>query len=155
MTPPEVSSRVVTAADVMSSPVITVPATGTIWDAWSVLVSCGVRHAVVVSGARCVGVVDDRLLVQAWQQGPSALRTRAIKGLLAERTSCVLPETEIGEVAALMNLERLDAVPVVDGTGRLIGLLTAGDIVHAVARYGLHDELHLVSLGSSDDDEQH
>lgn len=132
--------RDVTAADVMTSPVVTVADSGTIWDAWSVLINCHVRHAVVVSGERCIGIVDDRVLIQAWQRGPSALRSTPIRALLHDRTSCVLPDSPLAHVATLMNTERLGAVPVVDDGGRLLGLITTSDILHAIARYGLRCE---------------
>lgn len=132
------STPEVNAADVMSTPVATVSDQGTVWDAWSVLISCRVGHVVVVSGSRCVAVLTDRDLVDAWQQGPSVLRRTPIRSLLRDRTSCVLPDASLSQVAELMNVERVDAVPVVDIHGELLGLITAGDIVHAVARYGLH-----------------
>lgn len=141
------TSRDLTAADAMTSPVVTVPDSGTIWDAWSVLINCRVRHAVVVSRERCVGVIDDRELVQAWQQGPSALRSTPIRALLHDRTSCVLPEAALSQVASLMNTERIDAVPVVDASGKLLGLITAGDVLHAVAQYGLHEDAAPVEAG--------
>lgn len=133
-------AREITASDVMTSPVFTVPESGTIWDAWSILFNCAVRHVVVVSNQHCVGVVDDRDLVQAWLLGPTALRAAPIRELLHERTSCVLPDCALQQVAELMNTERVDVLPVVDPTGKLVGLITAGDVVHAVARFGLQDE---------------
>ena len=41
-----------------------------------------------------------------------------------------------------MNVNRVDAVPVVDPAGKALGIVTAGDVVAAVARYGVtaHDE---------------
>jgi CBS domain-containing protein len=141
------TSRDLTAADAMSSPVVTVPDSGTIWDAWSVLINYRVRHAVVVSHEHCVGVIDDRELVRAWQQGPSVLRATPVRLLLRDRTSSVLPGAALSQVAALMNTEQIDAVPVVDASGKLLGLITAGDVLHTVAQYGLHnatspDEAH-------------
>ena len=130
----------VTAADVMSAPAVTVPDSGTIWDAWSVMINFRVRHAIVVAGDHCVGVIDDRQLVQAWQRGPSALRATPIKRILRDRTSCVLAAAPLQQVASLMNSQRVDAVPVVDTSGTLLGLITAGDVIHAVARHGLHLE---------------
>ena len=138
--PRGVAPRDVSAADAMSSPVVTVPETATIFDAWSVLVHCRVRHAVVVHGDRCVGVVDDRDLVEAWHRGPGALRATAVKALLRDHTSCVLSDAPLREVARIMNEARTDAVPVVETDGKLVGLVTAGDVVHAVAEHGLHAE---------------
>lgn len=132
------TERDMTAGDAMSSPVATVPDSGTILDAWSVMNTCHVRHAVVVRGDHCVGVLDDRDLVEAWHLGPSALQATPIKRLLRDRTSCVLPNASLRQVAELMNHARVDAVPVVDTTGKLRGLVTAGDVVHAVSQHGLH-----------------
>jgi acetoin utilization protein AcuB len=134
----------------MTSPVVTVPDTGTIWDAWSLIINCHVRHAVVVAGDHCVGVVDDHVLVQAWQRGPSALRSTPIRALLRDRTSCVLPDAPLSQVADLMNSERIEAVPVVDEHGRLLGLITPCDILHAVAHYGLYDD-HVERRGAEAD----
>lgn len=137
---PKIDSRDITAADAMSAPVITVPESGTIFDAWTVMVTCHVRHTVVVRGDHCLGVVDDRDLVEAWHEGPGALRATPVKKLLRTRTSCVLPDTPLKEVAAIMNHTRVDAIPVVEPNGKLTGLVTAGDLVHAVSRHGLHAE---------------
>jgi CBS domain-containing protein len=124
----------------MTTPVVIVPESGTIWDAWSLLISGRVRHAVVVSGERCIGIVDDRDLVKFWQHGPAELQTTPIRALVRRSTSCVLPDATLSQVAALMNVERIDAVPVVDAHGKLLGLITAGDVLHAVSRHGLYED---------------
>jgi CBS domain-containing protein len=128
----------VTAADAMTSPVVTVPDSGTIFDAWTVMVTCQVRHTVVVRGDHCLGVIDDRDLVRVWSDGPSALRATPVKSLLRGRTCCVLADTPLQQVAAIMTEARVDAVPVVEPDGKLTGLVTAGDLAHAVSRHGLH-----------------
>jgi signal-transduction protein with cAMP-binding, CBS, and nucleotidyltransferase domain len=72
---PSPDDDVVTAETVMSSPVITVSAGQSLWDAWTAVSSCGVRHVVVTVRDRCVGVVDDRRLVAAWPQDPVTCST--------------------------------------------------------------------------------
>jgi CBS domain-containing protein len=140
MTSAATSSHQLTAGDVMSSPAITVSDSATIWDAWSAMFTNGVRHGAVVRGAHCTGVIDDRRLIQAWQQGPNALRSTPIGTLVRVPTSCVVREASLRRVAKIMNVERVDAVPVTDPAGRLLGLITAGDVVHAVAQLGMDSE---------------
>jgi CBS domain-containing protein len=140
MTSAPTDSHQLTAGDVMSSPAITVPDSASIWDAWSAMFTNGVRHVVIVRGAHCAGVIDDRQLIQAWQQGPNALRSTSISALVTVPASCVLREASLRQVARIMNVERVDAVPVTDPAGRLIGLITAGDVVHAVAQLGVDSE---------------
>jgi CBS domain-containing protein len=125
------------ADEVMSSPVQAVSDTSPIWDAWNIAVTKDIHHVAVVSGDHCVGVVTDRQLMDAWHHGPGVLRTTPIKHLLLGRTSCVLPDAPLRQAANLMSTEHVDAVPVVDETGRLLGLITAGDIVQAVAQHGI------------------
>jgi CBS domain-containing protein len=40
-----------------------------------------------------------------------------------------------------MNIDRVDAVPVVDHDGTVLGLITAGDLVAAIARFGIEERL--------------
>jgi CBS domain-containing protein len=57
--------------------------------------------------------------------------------MMRRRVTSVLPDTELRVVARIMNEDRLDAVPVVDEGGRVVGIVTAGDIAGAVARWGI------------------
>jgi CBS domain-containing protein len=125
------------ARDAMSTPVASVTDTSPIWDAWNLAITRGIHHVVVVSGDHCAGVITDRQLMAAWHHGADILRTTPIKQLLLARTSCVLPDAPLRQAATLMSADHVDAVPVVDESGRLLGLITAGDIVHAVAQHGV------------------
>jgi CBS domain-containing protein len=129
--------NIVTAGRVMSSPVITVGAGQSLWDAWTVMSSCSVRHVVVTVRDRCVGVIDDRGLVAAWPQGPGYMQHTSVRSTLDQRTACVLPDAPVSGVAEIMNTNQVDAVPVVDETGKLLGLVTAVDVIRAVARCGI------------------
>jgi CBS domain-containing protein len=137
MTAPPQDDEFVTAATVMSSPVITVSASQSLWDAWTVMSSCGLRHVVVTVRDRCVGVIDDRRLIAPWPQGPGHMQHTSVRSTLDQRTACVLPDAPLSGVAEIMNTNQVDAVPVVDETGKLLGLVTAVDVIRAVARWGI------------------
>lgn len=125
------------ASDVMSTPVATVDARSGLWQAGDLMMSLGVHHVVVADSGHCIGVLTDRDLLEAWYRGPAAIRGTPVSKLVATSTSCVLPDSPIRHLASIMNVNHVDAVPVVDESGRLLGLVTAGDVVHAVATYGL------------------
>lgn len=131
------SSTEINACDVMSTPVATVDATSGLWQAGDLMISLGIHHVVVVDSGHCIGVLTDRDLLEAWYRGPTAIRGTPVSMLIATSTSCVLPDSPIRHLASIMNVNHVDAVPVVDESGRLLGLVTAGDVVHAVATYGL------------------
>jgi CBS domain-containing protein len=129
--------RTIRAADVMSSPVATIDETSSIWEAGDLMVGRRVHHAVVVRRGHCIGVLTDRDILEAWHRGPAALRSTGIGQLVAVRTACVLSDAPLSHVARVMNTNRVDAVPVIDESGNAIGIVTAGDVVHAVAEYGV------------------
>lgn len=132
-----VTSIVLRALDVMSTPVRTVSLDDSLWDVWSVLNDAGVHHVVAVAGSRVVGVVDDRTLFAHWPTSPLGARWADVRSLIRPRTSCVLPATSLARVAEIMMAEDVDAVPVTAVNGTLLGLVTSHDLTAAVARCGL------------------
>lgn len=137
MTEANVLERSLTASDVMSAPAITVEPGTTVWAAWSIMTSTGLRHLVVACDSRCVGVVDDRTVFAQWPMGPLALRRRCVGEIMRGRTSCVLPDVDVRSVAMAMARDGVDAVPVVEADGTLLGIVTGSDVVRAVAEHGL------------------
>ena len=125
------------ASDVMSAPAIAVNPGTSIWTAWSIMSSTGLRHLVVAIEGRCVGVVDDRTVFAQWPMGPLALRRRSVGEIMRGRTSCVLPDVDVRAVAMAMARDGVDAVPVVDADGALLGIVTSSDVTRAVAVHGL------------------
>jgi acetoin utilization protein AcuB len=126
-----------TARDVMSTPVVTASPSTSPWDAWSSMVTYGVHHLVVTVGVRCVGMLDDRVIFAQWPMGPLAMRRSRVETMMRTRTTVVLPDTDLQDVARVMIQDRTDAVPVVDEEDMLLGLVTASDIVAAVGAHGI------------------
>lgn len=134
-------TRTLTARDVMSSPALTIPPDSTPWTAWSLMSRYGIRHLVVTHDHQCAGVLEDREIFAQWPMGPLALRRMTIASMMRPRTSAVLPDTPLKQVAHVMSIDRVDAVPVVDQHGTVLGLITASDLVNAVAKFGLEERL--------------
>ena len=122
-------SRQLTAGDVMSTPVVTISIRESLWDAWSLLYSSGLRHLVVVDGSRCVGVIDDRRIALEWPLGPSRDMVRRVGQIITGRARCVLADTTVRSLARIMLRDRVDVLPVVTHTGDLVGLVTASDLL--------------------------
>jgi len=123
-----------TAADIMSSPVVAVSVDETLWEAWGLLYRSGFRHIVVVDGTRCVGVLDDRRIVSEWPLGPVAPHRRKVGEVVNHHSRIVIGATPVRDVARIMLEERTDAVPVVTDRGDILGLVTATDVLDLVAR---------------------
>lgn len=50
----------------------------------------------------------------------------------------IQPETPVEDIARLLLAHRINGVPVVDGAGRLIGVVTAEDLIHRGRTNGLN-----------------
>lgn len=136
----EIDLRALTARDVMSSPAVVVSPATTVWDAWQRMTTSGLRHLVVCFEGRVVGVIDDRAVFAQWPMGPLALRRTRVADLMRCRVSCVLPDVDARRIADVMIVDAVDAVPVVDEDGCVLGVVTASDLVVAVATRGLWRE---------------
>lgn len=130
--------KALTARDVMSTPVVTISAHKTLWDAWSLMYRVGLRRLVVLDGTRCVGVIDDRRLALEWPRGPSGELARKVRDVISGRVRCVLPDTPISELAGIMVRYHVEALPVVTPAGGVVGLVSASDLLLVLAR---HDDL--------------
>ena len=132
--------RAIVAADVMTTPPVTIAPTTTIYAAWSLMTRTGLRHLIVAVEDTCFGVIDDRAVFAEWPMGPLALRRRTVRDLVRPATTCVLPDTDLQLVARVMVEDATDAVPVLSSDGRLVGIVTGSDIARAVAAEGVHHE---------------
>lgn len=61
-------------------------------------------------------------------KAPPAAGRRLVRDVMTRQVLCVSPDQPLAEVASIMTSKDVDRVPVVGG-GRLVGLLTRGDIV--------------------------
>lgn len=129
--------RAVTAGDIMSCPAIVVTPENTLWDASRLMMTSGVRHLVVTFHGRVVGTIDDRAVFAHWPMGPLVLRRTHLADVVRRRASCVVAGVELQRVAELMMIDGSDAVPVVDDSGAVLGIITASDLVASVAGHGI------------------
>lgn len=122
----------ITAREVMSTPVVCVRSDVTVWRARQVLANAGFRHLVVLSGERCIGVIDEQDIT-ASMLALNGGRQRVVD-VLNTRSVSVHEDEPIEQVAELVLRSPSHAVPVVDHDGHVAGLVTASDIVALVAR---------------------
>jgi CBS-domain-containing membrane protein len=99
-----------------------------------------VRHLPVVDGERLVGVVSLRdllaySLTRALDFEPRQrrvfLKSVDVREAMSERLITARPETPQTDAAALMLRHRIGCLPVVDGAGALVGIVTETDLLRA------------------------
>lgn len=123
-------------ADLMSRPVLTVEVGESLWDAWQLLFVSGLRHLVVLDGdGTSLGVLSDRSILAEVPATADHLSRRRVGDVLAMvPLVSVLPDDEPLTAARVMVGNTVEAVPVLDDAGRLLGIVTESDIVRWLVR---------------------
>lgn len=124
-----------TVADVMRTAAVTIAVDETVLVAWESLQRSGSRHLPVVhSDGRCAGLLDRADVAVACAAPATSLSGLRVYELLpGHRPARVHAEQTVRHAADLMAYTETDALPVLDDDGCLAGVLTAADIVAALA----------------------
>jgi CBS domain-containing protein len=116
-----------TVKDVMSTDIVTRPATTTMGDAARLMRDRDIGDVLVTgSDERLTGIVTDRdLVVRCLAGGANADTT--IERACSVDLATVSPDSSVDEAISLMRERSLRRVPVVD-KGRAVGIVTLGDL---------------------------
>jgi CBS domain-containing protein len=122
-------------ADVMSTEVLTVAAEETTLMAWELMRQGGYHHVPVVNGEGvCIGVLDAETMAAVWDGGgPDRMRMPVSTVVDRRPVAHVTVSHSVAATARVMLASEQDCVAVLDGRQRLVGLVTAHDLVAAVA----------------------
>ena len=121
----------------------------TVLEATQIMNQCKIGSLVVVDGDRIVGMFTERDVlhrVVACELQPRAVRVEEVM------TSDVIfcgPDTDVDDAARIIRDKRIRHLPVCDGKGQLLGLISIGDInAHHASRQEAHiDFLHSYCFG--------
>lgn len=141
---------------VMTTPVISVEPTTTIDDAAKLMLSHKISGLPVVeSDGRLVGIVSEGDFLRRSELATGRKRSRWLEFLLspgqaasdyveshAKRIGDVMthdvetatPDTPLDSIVETMTKRRIKRVPIVDGAGRLIGIVSRSDLMKALVR---------------------
>lgn len=128
-------------AERMRPVTVSVPPTASLSDAQGAMAAHGLAWVPVVEDGRLVGLVSDEDLAAA-RPSPATtltmgevahhLTTIPVAAVMRPDPPVVVPDTPLAEAAGLLRDGGLGALPVVE-EGRLVGLLSAGDLVGLLA----------------------
>ena len=121
----------------MSKYVITVDTNGYMQDAIKLLKENNIRMLPVMNHGKLVGVITDRDLKRASASDASSLEIHAlmyllstikVKNIMTKDPITVQPDFSIEESAQILLKNKISAVPVVDGQGQVVGVITQTDL---------------------------
>ncbi|GGO01704.1 hypothetical protein GCM10010116_03150 [Microbispora rosea subsp. aerata] len=129
------SVETMTASEVMTRTLVTVEPEESPLMAWELMWRAGVHHLPVVdAGCKLVGVIGREDIAAHWSGGPAAQSEAEVRTLVrGRRCPRVAPDAPLPEVAALMLDADCGAVPVLGPGEVLRGLITATDVLAALA----------------------
>ena len=119
------------AQQAMTRDVVFVTPAYTLATAYRWMATWKVRHLPVVSGGRLVGILSDRdVLIHASRvSGEVVIPHMTVADAMTESPISIQRSTTVSKAAELMIEYKIDALPVVDGSDRLIGLVTSTDLL--------------------------
>lgn len=122
-----------TAEDFMTRGVTAVRETVSVDRALRALAELDVRHLPVVNGSdEVVGILSDRDLAPYIDDAGG--RKKPVSDVMSADVITVEVETGLDEIIDLFVENRFGAVPVVDGDGRLAGVISYIDVLRQVGR---------------------
>jgi len=126
--------------DVMTTNVVTVPSTTSIYDARNIMKAHKFRRLPVVDKGRIVGLVTDHSLDQVSPSKATSLSVWELNYLLAKTTLkdvmiknvlTVAPDATVEEAVVLAQTNKVGCLPVVE-EGKIVGIVTTNDFFYRI-----------------------
>lgn len=139
--PPEAMDDDPPITEVMTTHLVGITADTPVGTALRLMASTGVRHLPVLDGSVCRGIVVEADLVRfvAGGQDPPAHRAALLVELVARAADPLPLPARRSDAARRMHAENTDVVLVTE-RGRLVGIVTATDLVRSLAGVHRHHE---------------
>lgn len=103
----------------------------TVYDALRLMAERDVGAVLVLEGANVAGILSERDYARQVVLKGKASKETPVREIMTTRVVYVRPDQKVDECMALMTGKRIRHLPVLD-EGRLVGLLSIGDVVKAM-----------------------
>ena len=126
----------ITVEELMTRDVVTLKADAALIDVDDLLKQNHIRHVPVVEGGKLVGLVSHRDLIRALarQASGKASQPVTVKDVMARDVETTTPQSSALEVIDRLLDKRYGCLPVVDGQGALVGIITESDLLRLARR---------------------
>lgn len=104
----------------------------TVYEALQLMKEKDIGALPVVEGGRLVGMFSERDYARRVILEGRSSHDTPVRAIMTERVFVIPPDRTTEECMALMTQKHIRHLPVVDAEGRMIGLVSIGDVVKAV-----------------------
>jgi len=104
----------------------------TVLDALGAMAEHNVGAVLVLDGGELVGIVSERDYVRRAAFNEQVSQDTPVSEIMTTDVHTVTPTERVAECVETMTEQRVRHLPVVDDAGRLVGLVSIGDIVKAM-----------------------
>lgn len=125
------------ALEAMSKKPFTLAPTDMISDALKILRKHKIHHIPVIDNENLVGMLSDRDLLKV--EDNTLWNLMEIKDVMSSIVLAVHQETELGQIARVLLRENISALPVLDDSHKLVGILSRVDILKMVIYHRFAD----------------
>ncbi len=117
--------------ELLTSPVLTIELTDSLWDAWQLLSVSGLRHLIVLGrDGEYLGIMTDRQILSEAPTKSEHLGSLTVNDFLKQVSTATLnSDSTPQQAAALMRDHGVEALPVCDTDGKITGILTQSDLI--------------------------
>lgn len=127
--------------ELMTTPVETIAPDESVRAAAQRMRASGVGALPVIEADHIIGIITDRdITVRGTAEGVMA-ETTSVRALMTPRPILCSPEETVADAARLMVKKAIRRLPVVEASGRLVGMLSVDDLATAAADEGVSEIL--------------
>lgn len=115
----------------MTRDVIVVPPELSLKVAYDLMKARRIRHLPVTQGGQLLGILSDRdvLLRARLERDEVVVPHEPVATAMSLAPVTCEPSTSIGQIVAVMTERKIDAMPVLSPSGKLVGLVTSTDLL--------------------------
>lgn len=135
-----------TVGDIMQKKVETVTLNTRVRDCAKAMVKRKISCAVVVEGSTALGIVTERDLVTKVMGEDIDPAKVLVRDIMSTPLVTINPEASIEDASKLMSEYRIRRLVVIDGSGMLAGIVTAGDIARSLAKQHNYEDVSINAI---------
>jgi len=124
----------------IGSDIFSVTPDATVLEALKVMAERNVGAALVISGDQIEGILSERDIVRKVDLLGKTSATTRVREIMTEKVLYVAPNQPLDECMAIMTEKRIRHLPVM-GSGRLLGVISIGDVLREV----IHEQKFMLS----------